>query len=358
MTEHVAILRCQTWNVWPERTVIGPYPIRVALPDAAPIDSQLAVMAYDNRSEPVRYASEGTKLGPLVWDGTVPGLYLVRDTVIKAPEDTVEVAIPFRQANRGEIDICINFRSEHSPPPPEVLEAVRATLYATLSAINLRLDDYVTPSVPPQVKSVSSSGASGEAKVLLAVRSRRLLSSEEVACAITGMVQAFQRSDYAEKLRTALELHAAHFNERQARVRFLLLVTAMEALSQATPKHPAAAALLARWEAELREELSRHDPASEAHASLSALLREMNFRGSDSIRSQLRKLFERVPVAGPAEAHALGRRVLRLYDQRSVLVHEGHIPHQDLLALEAEARELLERLLQSLLAEAPLTGAA
>lgn len=181
------------------------------------------------------------------------------------------------------------------------------------------------------------------------MRTRRALTTEEVTGVISSLAETLQGTAHTEKLRNALELHAAQFSERQVRVRFLLLVTAMEALSSPTPKHPAATSLLAQWKADARQGLNQHEPGSKAHESLQALLRELKFRGSDSIRPQLRKLFEWVPVAGPTEAQELGRRVLHIYDQRSTLLHEGHIPHQDLAALEVEARTLLERLLMSFL---------
>lgn len=165
MADYVAIMRCNTWNMWPARTVIPPCAIEVLVPESPPLPAQLAIMSYEDRSQPARYTREPTTLGPLIWDGTVPGLYLVRDTVLKAPEETIEVAIPLRQAHRGEVDICISFRSE-SAPPPRAIEAVRATLYAALSAINLRLGDYLTPAAPPHIKMVSATSAKGETNVL------------------------------------------------------------------------------------------------------------------------------------------------------------------------------------------------
>src|SRR5712692_5045606 len=64
------------------------------------------------------YLKEETQIGLLVWDGETCGLHRVRDTVLKAPEDEVELAWQHRNAQRGEVDICINFRFDGEIPPP------------------------------------------------------------------------------------------------------------------------------------------------------------------------------------------------------------------------------------------------
>jgi hypothetical protein len=51
--------------------------------------------------------------------------------------------------------------------------------------------------------------------------------------------------------------------EQQVRVRFLLLVIAMESLPKPTGKHQVAIDLLGRWHQDLETEMSRFDPSSE-----------------------------------------------------------------------------------------------
>lgn len=139
--EYIAILLCQTWNVWPEKTIVEFRPFRINYGATATIPALLLVTSYVNRSEPEKYLNEETQIGPLIWDGVTRGLHRVRNTILKAPEDKVELAFQHRNAQRGEVDICINFRFE-GEIPPALLEAARATASAIMSLVNLQLQDY------------------------------------------------------------------------------------------------------------------------------------------------------------------------------------------------------------------------
>jgi len=343
--EYVAILRCQTWNVWPEKTVIEERSFRIEHGSDPPIPARLFILSYLNRTKPECYVDETTNMGPLVWDGTVRSLYLVRDTIIKAPEDKVEVAFEHRNARRGEVDIGINFKFA-GELPASLLEAVRSTASAIMSLLNLRLQDYLTPTAPLQLRRVLNGVGSFESGVLIAVHNRRALIKDDILPNLVGIANALVGAQGGAKLRVALELYAAHFIERQARVRFLLLVMAMESLAKPTRKHDVAINLLHRWQRELEHEMQMHDRCSQEFASLEALARELNFREEDSIRSQVRKLVG-LTGASRVELDELERRALRVYDKRSALVHDGHLPTDELTGLETEARDLLERVLMS-----------
>jgi hypothetical protein len=179
------------------------------------------------------------------------------------------------------------------------------------------------------------------------VRARQTLAKETLGPTISSIANVLLNSVYGEKLRVALELYAAHFTEQQVRVRFLLLVIAMESLAKPTLKHQIAIDLLDRWRQELETEMSKFDSSSEEFRSLEAISRELGFRSEDSIRTQLRKLFASLPGVGAADATELQHRALRVYDERSTLVHDGHLPTDELLTLEVEARELLEKVFAS-----------
>jgi hypothetical protein len=348
LTNYVAVLRCQTWHVWPSRTVIDPCSINLSVANGEAIPAQLAILSYENRATPNSYSVETTNLGPLAWDGTVPGLYVVRDEILKAPEDVLEVAIPLRHSGKGEIDICINFK--HSGKPTSaLLESVRATQFATLSVLNLKLGDVLTPAIPPHVREVEESKASSEVGVQVTVRARKSLAKGEIESIVRGIATILKEPQRFEKLRAALELYAAHFTERQVRVRFLLLMLAMEALTETTKKDIAAIELLAKWQSELQAEINMHSRDSEAAASLSALAKELDFRSGDSIGSKIRKLTLRIPTETQEESKELGRIATRLYNHRSTLVHRGYIPNEDIAKIEQEACALLERLLMSYL---------
>jgi len=347
--EYVATLRCQTWNVWPEKIVVEATDFHVEH-GTGPIPARLAIVAYLNRTAPEIYSAEATEIGPLVWTGSVPGLYLVRDTILKAPEDVIQVTWEHQHARRGEIDIAINFQAASNPPDVSLLESVYSTASAVMSLINLQIPDYLTPVAPPQTRRIISRGKSSLASdIVLAVRNRRSLGREDISDALKGAANALCNAPGREKLRTALDLYAAHFNERQARVRFLLLVMAMEALAKPTRKHDVALELLGRWERELAQAMQRHEPSSSEYSSLEALSRELTFRGDISIRTQVRQLFNAIEGVSPSECAELGRRALRVYDKRSALVHDGYLPSDEISSLEHEARDLLEKVLLSVL---------
>lgn len=286
-------------------------------------------------------------LGHYLWDGETRGLHRVRDAVLKAPEDEVELGLQHRNIRRGEVDICINFHFNGALPPP-LIEALRATASAIMSLVNLQLNDYLTPAAPFQVQKLLPGGnRQMESNILLEVRARHILTKETIGSTLSSIGSVLLDSPYGEKFRVALELYAAHFNEQQARVRFLLLVIALESLAKPTIKHQVAIDLLSHWQQALEGELNKYLSSSEEFRSLAALSREIGFRAEDSIRSQVRKLFANLAGVGTEEANELQRRALRVYDKRSTLVHDGHLPTEELSTLETEARELIEKVFAS-----------
>ncbi|MEZ4707226.1 MAG: HEPN domain-containing protein [Caldilineaceae bacterium] len=342
--EYVAILRCQTWNVWPAFTGAEYQTFKIEYGASTVMPARLIIISYDQRTSPENYINEETQYGPLLWDGKTKGLYRVRDEVLAAPDDRFMVEFQHRHAQRGEVDICINFKFDGELPPP-LVEALRATVYAALSLLNLHFKDYLTPQLPFQLRKVlSEDSGSFESAITVAIRTRYVLSKEELEPSLSSIAQLLSHSPYGEKLRVALELYAAHFNEQQIRVRFLLLVIAIESLAKPTAKHQVAITLLTRWAKELETEKGKYDSSSEEYRSLDALSRELNFREDDSIRSQLRKLFLNLPGFTPNETEDLQRRALRVYDKRSALVHDGYLPIQELAELEVEARSLIEKI--------------
>ncbi|MFO1252338.1 MAG: HEPN domain-containing protein [Inhella sp.] len=148
------------------------------------------------------------------------------------------------------------------------------------------------------------------------------------------------------KLAVALALYGAYFTEHSAKARFLTLVMALEALAAATLKAPLALELIDRWQNEvsiLKADASR---TAEDLASLESLERELLFRREDSIRSQIRRLvLESLAPADDAAQSA--REVLKLYDTRSRLVHEGTIDQNELDRATGRAKELVHRVLKA-----------
>lgn len=349
--EYLAVLRCQTWNVWPEKCGIEVEPIFIDYGSKEPLSARCFVISYVQRTAPEQYIAEKTKIGPLIWDGEIFGLYKIRNMVLKAPEDTIGIKLQYRNVQRGEVDLLINFKFT-GEIPSSLVEGLRATAYSILSLLNLKLNDCLIPSAPFQIKQVLS-GDSGqlETGLLVAVHGRQALTPEKLKLTLTAITNALVGSKYGAKLRTALEIYAAHITEQQVRVRFLLLVIAIESLATPTKKHNVAIDLLNHWKQELEGEIEKYEEVSEELESLESLKRELNFRSEDSLRSQIRKLFSNLSGLTSEDSNELKKRSMHVYDKRSVLVHDGRLPDEELVDLEIEARELLEKLLLEAIAE-------
>lgn len=339
---YVAILRCQTWHVWPEKFVADhAFALRLGTGTAP---ARVAVLSYAQRTASERYVHERTDRGPLLWDGETRGLLRIGDAVLKAPEDTIEITNEHRHAERGEVDICIGF-PWIGELPAEALESLRATAFAVAALLNVQVGDHLTPTMPLQVRKVQLEGG-GEfsSGVVVAVKRREVLEREALQVAVADATSLLLKSSFGDRLVAALELYTAQFSERQARVRFLLLVIAIEVLANPTLKHAVVLSLLGQWYQQLQIELERFDPSSEEFQSLQALAREMLVRKDDSIRSRVRKLFANLPGVTPIEGEELARKALRVYDKRSTLVHDGRLPAHELTELVEQARTLVEKI--------------
>ncbi len=146
------------------------------------------------------------------------------------------------------------------------------------------------------------------------------------------------------ELVTALKLYGAHFTEQSPAAKFLTLVMALEALAVPTAKSQIALELMSRWKAELQvAKMSVKENAEDVHA-LEALERELSFRQGDSIRSQVRKLVVR-EMDGENDQQDLAKQALHIYDQRSVLVHQGYLDTHELDVAFANAKALVHRVL-------------
>ncbi|BBY62197.1 hypothetical protein MHEL_04400 [Mycolicibacterium helvum] len=260
---------------------------------------------------------------------------------------------PLRHAHRGELDIRLSFRLAESPPEA-LREALKERAYEIVGLLNLGQGDFVTPSAPFQLLEVLAGGQTAtEMPIAVTTRDRHVLDQQELNVFLARARGFLTGPIYGPKHRVALELYAAHFTESQVRVRFILLVIAMEALAEEAPKHQVALDLLARWKGELDTELAKYDDQSEEFYSLKALSGELSFRRGDSINNQVRKLFAALPGLPDAECKALQRRAVAVYSKRSTLVHDGYLPPSELPGLETEARELLETLFSCYLQSQP-----
>jgi hypothetical protein len=339
------ILRCRTFNVWPAKTTSALPPLDIDYGAASPVCVHTFVHAWAPKSKPELNLIEETELGPRLWGGEQPGLNRIRDSILIGIGEQVQLAQPNpRPAHRGELDVQLSFELNEDPPDP-LVEALRTRAYEIVALLNLRLRDFVTPTMPFQIRKILPNNEfEAEFPVKVEVQPRHTLGDETVGEFLMGIAHFLSDPSYGEKYRIALELYAAHFTEQQIRVRFILLVIAMEALSEKTYKHHVALDLLDRWKGELKAEKAKYEEPDEEFYSLDDLYREIKWRGESSLGDGIRRLFAALPGHSEEQRADLQRRVMAVYRKRSTLVHDGYVPVNELPGLEREARELLELL--------------
>lgn len=356
----MGILRCTTWNVWPENKTVS-FPlldIKYWKQPESSVRVQPSVRSYKRRSEAKLYLDEPTTQGPQIGYYNQPGSRRIRGGTLLGTREYANLSPVLRHAHRGEIDIRLTFGTATDELPKgdigrALSEALRAHAFEVIGLLNLKLDDFVAPTMDFQIHQIHPTSAAlidvrGE------IRDRREL-SDEILGDLEAATERFFNSDYDEKYRVALDLYAAHINEEQARVRFILLVIAMEAIARKGRKENAALRLLADWKKELEAEIAKFEgegPSEELY-SLEALKNQLDFREEDGLAERVRKLFKDLPGVGKEESEQLQEKANRVYSKRSTLVHKGHIPAEELPELEKLARELLERLFRAAIDQAP-----
>ncbi|OBF58321.1 hypothetical protein A5787_23495 [Mycobacterium sp. 852002-50816_SCH5313054-b] len=307
---------------------------------------------YPPRSHAARFVVEPTDRGPELPDELLHGLHRAGDTFLKAPEDAVPVlpSAP-RHARRGELDIILDFEFDGDSLPTALEEALRDTAYEIMALLNIHLRDFLTPALPFQIRKLMDDGKAGVKFIRrIAVEDRQELTVDALGRLLTEVASVLAGPINTEKFRTALELYAAHFNERQPRVRIILLVIAMEALAVASPKDQAALDLIDRWTAELNEEKAKHGKASSVQRSLDSLGGQLNSLRNKSIGAQIGDLFADIPGLSEDGLADLRSRAKDVYNKRSKLVHDGYLSPSDLPGLEKEARTLVEMLFRGAIA--------
>ena len=149
------------------------------------------------------------------------------------------------------------------------------------------------------------------------------------------------------KLKVALDLYNAFFREASANARFLTLNMVLEALTPSAPKHQCAIDSINRWMNEIRELQEAAKPESEEWEAYDSLIREIGFRKEMSIRSSIRNLVYSTLCQSEPEAKALSREAVKLWDMRGRLVHDGHVPNEDMGQAVTRIREISFRVLRA-----------
>lgn len=231
---------------------------------ATPLAVEVNISTFTQRSARGAHLTEPTDLGPPLWDGKVPGLHRLRNFILQAPEDLIGVPHKLRTAGTGELDIWFSFDFD-GDPPDALVEALRSKAYQILALLNLGSGDFAIPVMPFQIREMlPDDKADLKFAFDVAVQARRTLSDDEVIGTQLEVAHFLTDPNFGEKYHVALELYVAHLTEQQARVRFILLVIAMEALADKSPKHQVALDLLTRWKQELEtEKVKYNDPSEE-----------------------------------------------------------------------------------------------
>lgn len=349
-TEHLAILRCQTWNVWPGPGTLSSREFDLCCSDGSRIKSSLSIVIYPPRVEPHKRSYRENENGHLIASGEVPELIRLGEFILIAPEDRVTLTLPFRHGYDGEVDLCLKFKHT-GPVGGSLQEELRLAVNAVRAVLNIVAGDFLAQTAPFAIvsRAPDGSGSRVEARALVACHKRATLSVDDLRRLLQPAAEVLVDLPGNERIRTALELYASHFTEPQQRVKFLLLVMALEVLTRKTKKSAAIQLLLDRWRGEIESEILANTGNSEICADLEALGRELVFRREDSLRNQIRKLFVDLPGVGGDESRSLQARALRTYDRRSRLVHDGQLPDEELRESERDARELLELLIKATL---------
>ena len=303
-----------------------------------------------------RLLCRARSVGPLVWRGGVPTLYSVRDLLLKAPEDVIPVTLEHEPPRRGEIDILVAVDVPGSLPR-DAGNALRSIALALVALFNLRFRDHLVACAPIQVSAIVRGGRQFDNSVTIAVERRDKPAMEAIQRTLKEFRDTVLAGPRASRLQTALELYGAQASERDSKVRFLLLVMALECLATPVVKHPAALRLIEKWRSEIAIEKERVAQSTPEHAALESLERELLFRRHDSIRSQVRRFMSAVAEFDEGKADLSGRAA-KVYDKRSSLVHDGQIPSEELVDLEREALELVEAALAFVLATSSRSDAA
>src|SRR5215510_6261034 len=150
ISRYIVTLRCRSWHVWPEMTVVEAEPFDLDLGRQLRVHAQLAVLSYLNRSEPAKFIEERTEKGRLLWRGQIPDLYSIRNTILKTPEDVVPLRLEHEHARRGEVDIVLTFPLDRALPL-RTYEPLRSATFTFMSLLNLKLKDFLTPVAPIQI---------------------------------------------------------------------------------------------------------------------------------------------------------------------------------------------------------------
>ena len=118
---------------------------------------------------------------------------------------------------------------------------------------------------------------------------------------------------------------------------------AIEAIATPVARSEQIRNLVEQFNKLLGEELERAE-VEETKEELRSLQREITFRKDNSIRNQVRNVVA-TSLSGDSDGEELAKEFVKIYDDRSTLIHTGYIDPGKLSETTSRAREIVQRVL-------------
>jgi len=151
-----------------------------------------------------------------------------------------------------------------------------------------------------------------------------------------------------ERLQTALDLYSAYWYEHTDNARLLTLVLALESLITHPPRHEVVIQLLEKWKTEVETIRNKFEPDSDEYQALKSLDGELSSKKTESFRKQVRSLVLRsLEFLGHGQPYEWADQAVKVYDQRSTLVHEGFLPQPLLSQTTSAAKSIVALVLEA-----------
>jgi hypothetical protein len=192
--QYFSVLRCRAYFDWPEHCKFtgGEFTVPVQRGTATiDVTAQLIIATYEARrkadtSPPV----DGQSFGPRVWRGKINAGYGLGDYVVKSPEEELEIAFEYDDAQPGELDIIVTIDSQANIHESVVRDIAAPISYRLISYINFSSGDIIVPTAPFQIfRVLGPSKFQLESSFMMSVRQHRSIEVQEASLTIHRFLQ-------------------------------------------------------------------------------------------------------------------------------------------------------------------------
>ncbi len=231
----------------------------------------------------------------------------------------------------------LEFDKVYFPPDPYKVADVWRTQFEIDKGE--RIDCIINGNLPSVYPSQSVIGilTGGMVSVIIGKNPNSILDS-----LLEGVAISFSIKDIDIKLKIAIDIYNGHFFEQSNQAKFLSLVMVLESIAPHNHKHQIAQNFIDYWIDDLNLRIAELKEDSEEYHSLESLRKEISFRREASIRSQIRTLvLETLNENNNHAAVEYAKKTIKLYDTRSILIHDGIIDSKTLEEALSDAREIV-----------------